>query len=476
MTAALLGARALPAVTRDAVAGRTVSPEAARDAVAELLDEATEPVDVAAFLTAVAVGGATPVLVAAAVRAVLAVARPVAWTGPAADVVGTGGDGSDSVNISTLAGLVAASAGATVAKAGNRAATSRCGSADLLEALGVDLDAGERIPAQLAEHRFAFLFAPALHPALRRIAPVRRRLGFRTLFNLSGPLANPVPLTGRLIGTATRRDQEVLAEAAALLGHRRTWVVLGADGMDELTTAGPARVIEVDGGDLTEFTVDPAELPLLPAGRAELAGGGPERNAALARQVLAGTAPRPLLDTVLLNAAAVLLLAGVAPDLATAVGIARDAVHAQAPAALTDRLAGQATPAPGPHPAPGTTRAQAPATPAVLADRLARRRTGGAEPAATGSAGRAQGPARPRAPQRGDTPEPAAPAEHLARWGGSAAEPAAAGSAGRARAAGATVGRVRGEAPAPRTTSGAAGARPVRTDSNPEGRHGHASR
>ncbi|MEU3730653.1 anthranilate phosphoribosyltransferase [Streptomyces sp. NPDC033538] len=339
MAAALLADRALPAVTRDVVAGRTVTPEAAGDAVAELLRETTEAVDAAAFLTAVAVTGAGPELVAAAVRAVLAVARPVAWAGSAVDVVGTGGDGSGSVNISTLAGLVAAAAGATVAKAGNRAATSRCGSADLLEALGVELDAGERIPVLLAEHRFAFLFTPALHPALRRLAPVRRRLGFRSLFNLSGPLANPVPLTGRLIGTATRRDQEVLAEAAGLLGHRRTWVVHGFGGMDELTTAGPARVLQVDGGNLTESVVDPAQLPLRPAGPAELAGGGPARNAVLAREVLAGTAAAPLLDMVLLNAAAVLSLAGAAPDLPAALTLARQAVREGAPAELADRLA-----------------------------------------------------------------------------------------------------------------------------------------
>ncbi|MET7642398.1 anthranilate phosphoribosyltransferase [Streptomyces sp. NPDC005426] len=339
MAATLLAGRALPAVTRDAVAGRTVSAEAARAAVAELLDETTDEVDAAAFLTAVAVGGATPVLVASAVEAVLAVARPVGWTGPAVDVVGTGGDGSDSVNISTLAALVAASAGATVAKAGNRAATSRCGSADLLEALGIDIDPGERITELLAAHRFAFLFAPALHPALRRLAPVRRRLGFRTLFNLSGPLANPVPLTGRLIGTATLQDQEVLAQAALLLGHRRTWVVQGFDGMDELTTAGPARVLQVDGGTLTAFTIDPAGLPLRPAGRAELAGGDAARNAVLARQVLTGTAPAPLLDTVLLNAAAALHLAGRADDMASALALARNAVARGAAAALADRLA-----------------------------------------------------------------------------------------------------------------------------------------
>lgn len=153
------------------------------------------------------------------------------------------------------------------------------------------------------------------------------------------------------MGTATRQDQEVLAQAAQLLGYRRTWVIQGFDGMDELTTAGPARVLQVDGGELTEFTVDPAGLPLRAAGRAELAGGDAARNAVLARQVLDGTAPAPLLDTVLLNAAAVLQLAGHAADMASGIALARNAVRQGAPAALADRLAlTPITPAAGTHP------------------------------------------------------------------------------------------------------------------------------
>ena len=312
--------------TRQLVTRRDLDPEAAEAAVSALLQEAADPLDVAAFLTAMSAKRPCATEVAATVRVILAAARPVAWDGPAVDVVGSGGDGSDSVNISTIAGLIAAAAGATVAKAGNRAATSSCGSADVLEALGVPIEPVERVPALLARHRFAFLFSPAVHPLIGRLAPVRRRLGFRTLFNLAGPLANPVALDGRLIGAADRQDQDVLAEAAALLGLGRTWVVHGHGGLDELTTSGPNRVLVVDGGTVRETTVESAELGLRPAGPDDLRGGGAADNAAAALRILAGTAPAPVLDTCLFNAAAVLHLADLAADLGAGLELARRAV------------------------------------------------------------------------------------------------------------------------------------------------------
>lgn len=319
--------------------GRDLSADTAADAVRALLDERAEEAEIAAFLTAMTVKRPGPVEVAAAVRVVRERAAPVAWDGPAVDVVGSGGDGSDSVNISTIAALIAAAAGATVAKAGNRAATSRCGSADVLEALGIPLGPVDLVPELLAAHRFAFLFSPAVHPAIGRIAPIRRRLGFRTLFNLVGPLANPVRLTARLVGAADRRDQMVLAGAAALLGMERTWVVHGHGAMDELTTGGPNLVVAVDGSRLTESVLDPADHGLRPATVEDLSGGGSEQNATAVRRVLSGDAPRPVTDTCLLNAAAALLLAGRAADLGAGLELARGAVEDGRATALVGALA-----------------------------------------------------------------------------------------------------------------------------------------
>ncbi|AUG80410.1 Anthranilate phosphoribosyltransferase [Kitasatospora sp. MMS16-BH015] len=335
----MASAAVLTRATRELVHGRALSTEHAFDAVSALLTEQAEPVEVTAFLTAMSAKRATAAELAATVRVILAAARPVPWHGPAVDVVGTGGDGSDSVNVSTVAALLAAAAGATVAKAGNRAATSRCGSADVLEELGVPVESIDLVPELLAEHRFAFLFSPAVHPVIGRLAPVRRRLGFRTLFNLAGPLANPVGLTGRLIGAADRGDQEVMAEAAAELGYDRTWIAHGHGGLDELTTSGPNRVLVVDGGTVTETVLDPAELELCPATAEDLRGGDTAVNARAARAVLAGAAPAPLLDTCLYNAAVVLHLADQAPDLPKALDLARRTVADGAATALLDALA-----------------------------------------------------------------------------------------------------------------------------------------
>ncbi|MER5865544.1 anthranilate phosphoribosyltransferase [Kitasatospora sp. NPDC002040] len=319
-------ATVLTASTRQLVLGRELDADSAFAAVSALLDATADPLDIATFLTAMSAKRPSATELAATVRVILAAARPVDWHGTAVDVVGSGGDGSDSVNISTVAGLLAASAGATVAKAGNRAATSRCGSADVLEELGVPLGPVELVPGLLDRHRFAFLFSPAVHPVIGRLAPIRRRLGFRTLFNLAGPLANPVRLHGRLIGAADRRDQDVMAEAAAELGLDRTWIVHGHGGLDELTTTGPNRVLAVDGGRVHERVLDPADLDLRPADADDLRGGDTAANADAARAVLAGTAPAPVLDTCHYNAAVVLHLAGLAPDLATGLALSRAAV------------------------------------------------------------------------------------------------------------------------------------------------------
>ncbi|MFE9424001.1 anthranilate phosphoribosyltransferase [Kitasatospora sp. NPDC006697] len=337
-------ALAIGAATKQAVRGLDLTEDQARAAIGALLDERAEPLDAAALLTALAAKGPSALEIATTVRLIRAAAAPIDWSGPAVDVVGSGGDGSDSINISTIAGLLAAAAGATVAKAGNRAATSRCGSADVLERLGVPLGPVTEVADRLARNRFAFLFSPAVHPVVGRLSPIRKRLGFRTLFNLAGPLANPVALTGRLVGAADRRDQEILAEAALLLGMDRTWVVHGHGGLDELTTTGPNQVLAVSAGRVEEFTLDPAEFDLLPADAEQLRGGGAERNAAAVHQVLAGRAGEPVQDTCVLNAAAALLLAGEAADLAGGIDLARAAIADGSGTALLRVLSGQAVP------------------------------------------------------------------------------------------------------------------------------------
>ncbi|MGC5033278.1 anthranilate phosphoribosyltransferase [Micromonospora sp. DT229] len=332
-----VGGSFIRSATRAAVAGRDLDAAEATQALAAVLHGA-DPADTAALLTALAAKGPSATEVAATVRIVLAVAPPVAWTGPAVDIVGTGGDGSNSINISTVAALIATAAGATVAKAGNRAATSRCGSADLLEAVGVPVDPSPDIVEALRLHRFAFLFTPAVHPAMRALTPLRRQLGFRTIFNLSGPLANPVPLTARLLGAADAREQEVLAEAAAELGSTPTWVVRSASGLDELSTAEPNTVIAVADGRTETFRIDPRDLPVAPAGLDDLRGGDARHNAEIVKGILAGTAPRPVTDTCLLNAAAALRLAGLTEDLTDGLELSRQAITTGRAAALLAAL------------------------------------------------------------------------------------------------------------------------------------------
>ena len=242
------------------------------------------------------------------------------------DLVGTGGDGSRTFNISTTAAIVAASAGAAVAKHGNRAVNSVSGSADVLEALGFGLD---QSPARIAESidglGFGFMFAPIHHPAMRHAAPVRRELGTRTIFNVLGPLTNPAGARAGVFGVYAPDVARTVADALAVLGSRRAFVVHGAHGIDELSPAGPNLVFEVADGTVRKRVVDPAELGIDPCDPAELAGGSPDENAATARHVLAG-ARGAKRDAVVLNAAAAMVTAGHADDLREGLELAANAI------------------------------------------------------------------------------------------------------------------------------------------------------
>jgi len=254
------------------------------------------------------------------------------------DIVGTGGDGANTYNISTAAALVAAGAGAAIAKHGNRAASSASGSADVLEALGFRLDLPpERIERSIDELGFGFLFAQAHHPAMKHAAPVRRELATRTVFNVLGPLTNPAGARALMLGVYSPDLTRTIAEALVQLGSTRAYVVHGAGGIDELSPCGPNLVCEVENGAVREYELDPLDLGVARAHPDELRGGDPATNAAALRDVLAG-ADGGHRSAVLLNAAGGIAAAGHAENLREGIVRAREAIDSGAAAARLDQL------------------------------------------------------------------------------------------------------------------------------------------
>lgn len=277
--------------------------------------EAT-PGQIGAFLVAMRAKGETPAEVAAMARVMREFSLKVEVEGPVVDTCGTGGDGSGSVNLSTMAALVVAGAGVRVAKHGNRAASSACGSADVLEALGVVIDLPpEGVEVCLAEAGIGFCFAPRFHPAMRFVGPVRRELGIRTTFNILGPLTNPAGATRQVIGVPDRRAGSLMAESLSLLGAEHAILVHGHDGLDELSTAGPARTWTVHGARVVEGVIDPVSLGFPAAPTSALAGGDAAANAASVITILDG-ATGPIRDAVVMNAGLALVVAGACTTLA----------------------------------------------------------------------------------------------------------------------------------------------------------------
>jgi anthranilate phosphoribosyltransferase len=262
---------------------------------------------------------------------------PLRSTG-AIDTCGTGGDGASTFNISTVASLVVAGCGVPVAKHGNRAVSGSCGSADVLEQLGVRIDAPlETVQRCLDEAGWAFLFAPAFHASTRHAAVPRRELGVRTAFNLLGPLTNPAFPDAQVVGVPRPELTEVMARCLGRLGVRRAWVVHGA-GLDELSPAAPTRVSECADGAVRTFTVEASAAGCAPCAVEDLRGGDAARNASIARAVLAGEPGAPR-EAVVMNAAAALLVAGRAADLAEGARQARESLDSGAAAAVLDRVA-----------------------------------------------------------------------------------------------------------------------------------------
>jgi anthranilate phosphoribosyltransferase len=254
------------------------------------------------------------------------------------DTAGTGGDGGRTFNISTAAALVAAAAGAGVAKHGNRSVSSASGSADVLEALGFELALSpERIAQSIDDLGFGFMFAPTHHPAMRHAGPVRHELAARTVFNVLGPLTNPAGARAQVVGVYAPELVPVIADVLAKLGARRAFVVHGAGGIDELSPVGPSRVCEVVDGAVHERTVDPEELGIERCGIEELSGGSPQENAAAIRKVFEGERGAKR-DAVLMNAAGAIAASGHADDLREGIALAREALDSGSAIARLDEL------------------------------------------------------------------------------------------------------------------------------------------
>jgi anthranilate phosphoribosyltransferase len=323
----------------DLLEGRDLSRAQARDVMGEIMSGEATPAQIGGFLVALRGKGETADEIAGCAEAMRERVVPVrAVRDDLVDTAGTGGDGMRTINISTAAALVAAAAGAGVAKHGNRAVSSACGSADVLEALGFDLELPpERIAGSIDQLGFGFLFAPAHHPAMRHAAPVRRELATRTVFNILGPLTNPAGARAQVVGVYAPELVRTIAEVLARLGARRAFVVHGADGIDELSPAGPNLVCEVADGKVTERTLDPRDLGLPRCRTAELAGGSPEENARAIREIFAG-ADGGRRDAVILNAACAIAAGGWAEDLREGLEAARQALDSGAASERLDAL------------------------------------------------------------------------------------------------------------------------------------------
>jgi anthranilate phosphoribosyltransferase len=312
----------------------------ARAAMDSIMRGQATPAQIGGFLVALRLKGETSDEIAGFAEAMREHVVPVRPTREdLVDTAGTGGDGAHTLNISTGAALVAAAAGAAVAKHGNRAVSSSSGSADVLEALGFRLDQEPaRIARSIDELGFGFMFAPTHHPAMRHAAPVRRELATRTVFNVLGPLTNPAGARAQVVGVYSPELVLTMAEVLARLGARRAFVVHGAGGIDELSPAGPNLVGEVVDGRVRERTIDPLELGIPRCEPAALRGGGPAENAATIRAILEGAQDGGGRDAVLLNAAGAIAAAGHADDLRDGLTLAREAIASGAAAARLERL------------------------------------------------------------------------------------------------------------------------------------------
>jgi len=320
------------------VSGKSLTADEAAAVMEEIMQGEATPAQFGAFVTALRLKGETADEIIGMARTMRARAVPVKVSGAVVDTCGTGGDASHTFNISTAAAFVAAGAGLKVAKHGNRAMSSHCGSADVLEALGVkiDLSAGG-VQRCLEEVGIGFMFAPMFHPAMKYAAAPRREIGIRTVFNILGPLTNPAGAKAQVLGVFDGSLLEKLAMALQGLGSSHVLAVHGEDGLDEITVTGPTQICELKEGAIKNYTVSPEDFGLPGAGAADLKGGTAEENAGLLRRVLGGEAGHPL-NAVLMNAGAVILAGDRVNTLEEGIALAREAVSSGQALAKMEQL------------------------------------------------------------------------------------------------------------------------------------------
>jgi anthranilate phosphoribosyltransferase len=326
------------ALHRIVIHGQSHSRDEARVVMSEVLSGKCSDAQIAALLVALHMKGETVEEIVGFAEAIRAAAVPLPLSGDSSvdvsgtgrdalvDTCGTGGDASGTFNISTATAFVVAGCGVRVAKHGNRSLSSRCGSADVMEALGININLPpERVAACLEEVGIAFLFAPAMHSAMKHVQTARRELRLRTVFNLLGPLTNPARATAQVVGVYAIDLVEKLAEALSMLGLHRALVVHGLDGLDEITITGPTRIAEVRDGNVRTYEVTPEEFGMARAELRDISGGDAADNAAIIRSVLAGE-KSPRRDVVLMNAAAALVAAGKADHMRDAIPLACNSI------------------------------------------------------------------------------------------------------------------------------------------------------
>ena len=334
-------ADALQSAVRRLAFGESLSADESADAFGLIMSGEATAAQVAALLMALRVKGETADEVAGAARALRGamVAIDAEERGALVDTCGTGGGAVTTFNISTAAALLAAGAGVRIAKHGNRSFTSRSGSADVLEALGVPLDATASVMSDVLRRAgVVFMFAPTLHPAMRHVGPIRRELGIPTVMNIVGPLANPAGAGRQVVGVADRNRMALLAGALSALGSVHALVVYGEPGMDEVSPVGPTHVAEVRDGAVREWVIDPGQLGFSGVSVDDLAGGDPATNARIIEAVLAGEGPSGARAAVLLNAAAAIYVSGMVSTLGEAVAKAREALDSGAGRRALTRL------------------------------------------------------------------------------------------------------------------------------------------